>query len=94
MGQDSKTGGRGLYVETIEIDPEGGESVLFPCQAWSDEDDHTQQDIFPEPQVDQKESKFLLQDIMPPPPSMNFMYFCFCVFSQTLTIILLFALAT
>ncbi|XP_046860542.1 lipoxygenase homology domain-containing protein 1-like isoform X2 [Xenia sp. Carnegie-2017] len=56
MGQDSKTGGRGLYVETIEIDPEGGESVLFPCQAWSDEDDHTQQDIFPEPQVDQKDN--------------------------------------
>ena len=39
MGQDSKTGDRGLYVETIEIDPEGGENVVFPCNAWSEEDD-------------------------------------------------------
>ena len=38
MGQDSKTGGRGLYVETIEIDPEGGENVVFPCNAWSEEE--------------------------------------------------------
>ena len=39
MGQDSKSGGRGLYVDSIEVDPEGGESVLFPCQSWSEDDD-------------------------------------------------------
>jgi hypothetical protein len=51
MGQDSKTGGQGLYVETIEIDPEGGENVVFPCHAWSEEDDlKSQRDIYPEPE--------------------------------------------
>ena len=39
MGQDSKSGGQGLYVESIEVDPEGGEKVVFPCQCWSEDDD-------------------------------------------------------
>lgn len=51
MGQDSKTGRPGLYVETIEVDPEGGMNVVFPCNAWSEEDDlKSQQDIYPEPE--------------------------------------------
>lgn len=51
MGQDSKTGGQGLYVESIEIDPDGGESVIFPCQCWSEEDDlKSQKDFYPEPE--------------------------------------------
>ena len=60
MGQDSKSGGRGLYVDSIEVDPEGGESVLFPCQSWSEDDDlKTQKDIYPqvEPPSDSKPSK-------------------------------------
>ncbi|XP_028399626.1 lipoxygenase homology domain-containing protein 1-like isoform X2 [Dendronephthya gigantea] len=49
MGQDSKTGGKGLYVETIEIDPEGGENVVFPYHGWSEDDDlKSQRDIYPE----------------------------------------------
>ena len=62
MGQDSKTGGQGLYVEIIEIDPEGGENVVFPCNAWSEEDDlKSQKDIYPEPEYDgePKPSTFL-----------------------------------
>jgi hypothetical protein len=52
MGQDSKTGGQGLYVETIEIDPEGGENVVFACNAWSEDDDlKSQKDIYPEPEA-------------------------------------------
>ena len=51
MGQDSKTGSEGLYVETIEIDPEGGENVVFPCNAWPQEDHlQSQKDIYPEPE--------------------------------------------
>ena len=64
MGQDSKTGGQGLYVETIEIDPEGGENVIFPCNAWSEEDDlNSQRDIYPQPeyQGEPKPSKWGLQ---------------------------------
>jgi hypothetical protein len=61
MGQDSKTGGQGLYVETIEIDPEGGENVVFACNAWSQDDDlKSQKDIYPEPEAsgEPKASKF------------------------------------
>ncbi|KAK3753030.1 hypothetical protein QZH41_014996, partial [Actinostola sp. cb2023] len=38
LGQNSRGYGKGLFVEEVNVQPTGGDSVNFPCQCWLAED--------------------------------------------------------